>query len=114
MKRYFTFATPPDPVAYHPRSFYHWMSLPESGYVCVLQDGDADPHPDWVEIASLLDGSPANFNGINMTPGAYVAPALASGATAQATPASIAGVSPTDTMFQAAKKLGIINPLFRP
>ena len=114
MKRYFTFMTPPDPANYHPRSFYHYMSLPAEGYVCVLMEGDAEPHPDWLEIGHLLDSSAANFNGINTTPGAYVTPALTTGATARPAPAPLAGVTHTDTMFQAAKKLATINRHFYP
>ena len=114
MKRYFTFTTPPDPAAYHPRSFYHYMSLPGGGYICVLMEGDAEPSPDWVEIGHLLDPGAANFNGINRTSGAYIAPTLAAGAVAQATLSPLGGVSHADTMFQVAKKLATINRHFHP
>ena len=114
MKRYFTFTTPPDPANYHPRSFYHYTSLPGDGYVCVLMEGDAEPHPDWVEVGHLLDPRTANFNGVNTIAGAYAAPARTAGAAVQATLLPLAGVSDTDTMFQVAMKLATINKHFHP
>lgn len=115
MKRYFTFQTMRDMVPpYQPRSFYHYMSLPESGYICVLEDGDAEPHTDWTELPHLLEATAANFNGVNATAGAYIAPPLAAGSTAQPAPTAIAGITHTDTTFQVAKKLATINRHFHP
>lgn len=90
MKRYYTFQTPPDVTTYRPRGSYHWMSLPKAGgYLCVVMDEETDPHPDWAELPHLLDG---------------------------ATAAALKdfGCLPTDTMFQAAKKLAAVNRFFRP
>ena len=114
LKRYFTFQTPPDPAKYQPRGMYHYMSLPASGYVCVVEEEGSEVPSDWVELPHLLESTPANFNGINTAAGAYVAPALAVGAIAQPAPASIAGVVHTDTTFQVAKKLAKINRHFHP
>ena len=88
MKTYYTFKTPPDLAKYHPRGHYHWMSLPSGGYVCVLDSG-AEPHPDWTPLPHLLD---------------------------HATGAGLKdhGCVPTDTMFQTAKKLAVVNPHFHP
>ena len=80
------------------------MSLPGSGYVCVLEDGDAEPHPDWTELPHLLESVAANFNGVN---------ALGMAISANAT-APIAGIASTDTTFQVAKKLAAIASHFHP
>ncbi len=88
MKTYYTFTKPPDVTKYHPRGHYHWMSLPSGGYVCVLHSG-AEPHPDWRPLPHLLDS--------------------ATGAGIQDH-----GCATSDTMFQAATKLAIANPHFRP
>ncbi len=89
MKRYFTFATPPDPATYHPRSFYHWVALPSGGHICVMMDGEADAHSTWTELPHLLDAT----SGAGLTDFGCVA---------------------TDTMFQAAKKLAKVNRFFHP
>jgi hypothetical protein len=76
-----------------------------------MMEESADPHPDWTELPHLLEQTPANFNGITHAPGAYVAPA---GQIAALAPASIGGVTHTDTTFQVAKKLAAINRHFHP
>jgi hypothetical protein len=108
MKRYFTFETPP--ANYHPNAMYHYMSLPGSGYICVIFESDADVPADWVELPHLLEARAANFNGINTTPGDYVHPLTAQ----TPAPAARAGILVTDSMFQIAKKLATENKLFRP
>ena len=109
IKRYFTFATPPDPAKYQPPGGYHYMSLPGGGYIAVLLEGGAVP-ADWVELPHLLERTAANFNGINTTAGAYIQPA---GSLAP-TPTPLGAVAPTDTTFQVAKKLASINWHFHP
>ena len=88
MKTYHTFTKPPDLAKYHPRGHYHWMSLPSGGYVCVLDSG-AEPYSDWTPLPHLLD----HTKGAGLTD---------------------FGCASTDTMFQAAKKLAVVNPHFHP
>ena len=107
MKRYFTFATPPDHAVYQPRGMYHYTSLPGSGFVCVVDEESADVPADWTELPHLLESVPANFNGIGTTPGPHVA-------SASAPVSPIAGIAPTDTTFQLAKKLAKLNRHFHP
>ena len=88
MKTYYTFTTPPDLASYHPRGHYHWMTCPSGGYVCVLDSG-AEPYADWTALPHLLDH----------TTGAGL---------------KDHGCAPSDTMFQAAKKLAAVNRFFHP
>lgn len=88
MKTYHTFTTLPDPAVYQPRGFAHWMSCPSGGYVCVLDSG-AEPEATWTSLPHLLDGS---------------------------TGAGLKdfGCLPTHTMFQTARKLGVVSKFFKP
>ena len=88
LKTYYTFSAPPDLNTYHPRGHYHWMELPSGGYVCVLDSG-AEPAPGWAALPHLLD----HIAGAGLKD---------------------FGCVPTDTMFQAAKKLAVANRFFHP
>lgn len=141
MKRYFTFETPPDPMQYSPRGMYHYMSLPGSGYICVLEEESAEVPADWIELPHLLEQAPAYFDGIQHVCGTasgssssaasastqtVTTPAVSAQVTA-ATPQTsatgvtnssgltpLAGISVSDTTFQLAKKLASINRNFHP
>ena len=101
MKAYFVLSSPPDHT-YRPKCFYHWMSLPNAGYVLVLYEGVREKPPGATELPHLLEGTAANFNGTDPNLGQ------------PATGAPIAGVLLTDTTFQAAMKLATINIHFHP
>ena len=80
MKTYHTFTTPPDVTKYHPRGHYHWVKAPSGIYICVLDSG-AVPEASWTPLPHLLEHATA----AGLTDFGCVA---------------------TDTMFQAATKLG--------
>src|SRR6185437_1736294 len=101
MKGYYLFAEPP--TSFKAQGFYHWMSLPDSGYVAVTQDDATAVPSDWKELPHLMDSSAANFNGVNITPGAY-----------SGSKVPLAGISITDSVFQVAFKLGKLNQHFQP
>ena len=102
MKAYFVMGSPPDPATYRPKCFYHWMSLPNAGYVLVLYEGVREKPPGATELPHLLAGTVANFNGTDHTLGhAPTGPPLA-------------GVLLTDNTFQVAMKLATINRHFHP
>jgi hypothetical protein len=88
MKRYFTFANPPDPKTYRAVCFYHYLALPSGGHIGVLLEESAPVPSDWTELPHLLEGKAAGLKDH--------------------------GCAPTDTTYQAAKKLAAINKHFHP
>lgn len=139
LKRYFVTDTQPDDARFHCESPYHWMSLPGSGFVIVMMDGQHDPDPTWTELPHLLENVPAAFDGIQPVLGTATAgPASTPSAVSQTitTPAVTAtttqlqqpapsvinntshtplgGVNVTHTTYQIAKKLAAINRHFHP
>ena len=101
MKAYFVLSSPPDHT-YRPKCFYHWMSLPNAGYVLVLYEGVREKPPGATELPHLLAGAVANSNGTDHT------------LNEPPTGTPIAGVLQTDTTFQVAMKLATINKHFHP
>ncbi|HXR91426.1 MAG TPA: hypothetical protein VN750_14230 [Steroidobacteraceae bacterium] len=125
MKRYFLFDSCPPKICVecppgHCGSLgdeAHWVSLPdEAGSIMVLMGkrGVEDvnfPPSGCRELPHVLDtATPANFNGINSTPGPYVP---APGATPLE---AMHGITHTDNTLTIALKLCSLNPNspFRP
>lgn len=98
MKRYFITNKQPltDPSAPgYCLSPYHYIDLPGGGHVVVMEWDHCDPEPAWTELPHLLEA----------------------GATLQAAHATALaplGISPTDSPYAIAKKLGAIHSKFRP
>lgn len=88
MKRYFRFQTPPERNAYRPRGLFYWLRLPSGGCLGVLTEEGGHTLPGWVALPGLLTMTGAGLCDF--------------------------GCQPSDTMYQAAVKLGKVNENFHP
>lgn len=88
MKRYFKFESAPPRNAYRPRGAFVWMSLPSGGCIGVLEEEGAERPLEWSTYPALTETTPAGIQDF--------------------------GCLLTDTMYQAAVKLGRVHEAFYP